>query len=112
MRKPLTGDRDCDDIFKKHGCSMWHVDGEANTRGKAKKADKPGNPFDTLTGHQHMREWWIELNQGVGDADASLQLLALAAEGRAIAETTMEEGQGHFISIDKQNGSNLASPRG
>ena len=101
MRKPLTGDRDCDDIFKKHGCSMWHVDGEANTRGKAKKADKPGNPFDTLTGHQHMREWWIELNQGVGDADASLQLLALAAEGRAIAETTMEEGQGHFISIDK-----------
>jgi len=89
MSKPLTGDRGCDNIFKKHGSSMWQVDGESNTRGKSKKVDKPGKPFDTLTGHQHMREWRQELNQGVGDKDASMQLLALSAEGLNIARKTL-----------------------
>ena len=89
MSKPLTGDRGCDNIFKKHGNSMWQVDGESNTRGKSKKMDKPGKPFDSSTGHQHMREWWKEINQGLGDKDASVQLLALAAEGLNIAQRTL-----------------------
>ena len=74
MSRPLNGDRGCDNIFKKHGNSMWQVDGEKNARGRTKKKDKPGKPFDKFTGHQHMREWWNELNQGIGD-DASAQLL-------------------------------------
>lgn len=94
MSKPLNGDRGCDNIFKKHGNSMWQVDGENNARGRTKKKDKPGKPFDKLTGHQHMREWWNELNQGIGDSDASAQLLALAAEGLAIASRSLK-GESH-----------------
>merc|ERR1712091_27503 len=99
MSQSLTGDRGCDNVFKKHGNSMWQVDGESNARGKTKKTDKPGKPFDARTGHQHMREWWNELNQGVGDKEASVQLLALAAEARAIAESTLtNKGSGGPLS--------------
>jgi len=101
MSKPLTGDRGCDNIFKKHGNSMWQVDGESNTRGKSKKMDKPGKPFDSLTGHQHMREWWKEINQGLGDKDASVQLLALAAEGLNIAQRTLVGPGKHANSDDR-----------
>ena len=94
MSRPLNGDRGCDNIFKKHGNSMWQVDGEKNARGRTKKKDKPGKPFDKFTGHQHMREWWNELNQGIGDSDASAQLLALAAEGLAIASHSLK-GESH-----------------
>ena len=41
-----------------------------------------------------MREWWNELNQGIGDSDASAQLLALAAEGLAIASHSLK-GESH-----------------
>ena len=37
MSRPLNGDRGCDNIFKKHGNSMWQVDGEKNARGRTKK---------------------------------------------------------------------------
>mmetsp|Transcript_20555 Transcript_20555/g.61281 ORF Transcript_20555/g.61281 Transcript_20555/m.61281 type:complete len:1354 (+) Transcript_20555:59-4120(+) len=85
ISRPITGDRGCDDIFKKHGCSMWQVDGEANMRGKTKQKYKPGKAFDATTGHQHMREWRNELTQGVGDFDASTQLASFAAEALEIA---------------------------
>merc|ERR1711935_345285 len=72
-----------------------------NTRGKSKKMDKPGKPFDSLTGHQHMREWWKEINQGLGDKDASVQLLALAAEGLNIAQRTLVGPGKHANSDDR-----------
>jgi site-specific DNA-cytosine methylase len=85
ISRPITGDRGCDDIFKKHGSSMWQVDGETSVRGKTKQKYKPGKAFDTRTGHQHMREWRNELTQGVGDFDASAQLTSFAAEALEIA---------------------------
>ena len=62
-----------------------------------KKKDKPGKPFDKFTG-QHMREWWNRLNQGIGDSDASAQLLALAAEGLAIASHSLKAESHEFAS--------------
>jgi hypothetical protein len=85
LSRPITGDRGCEDIFKKHGSSMWQVEGETNARGKTKLKYKPGKAFDTMTGHQHMREWRNELNQGVGDLDASTQLMSFATEALVIA---------------------------
>lgn len=110
MSEPLTGDRGCEDVFKKHGNSMWQVDGKANSRGKAKRKDKPGEAFDAMTGHQHMREWRNELNQGVGDSDASAQLISLAAEAQTIAKGDLQNSSNmqRLFALKKQSDNALS----
>jgi len=44
-QKPLTGDRDCENIFAKHGATMWQIGGQPNGRGKSKNATCPVRPL-------------------------------------------------------------------